>query len=153
MGTRNKVVRTVVAVAVAGAGLFALTLGLADAKGGAAGSGGGGGGAAAATGGTDAKQNVLILAACDGAAAGYAGYNKSGSRATIGFGMANDQAGADWTVTFDDNGEVFATDAMPYPGTDWSIIENRDSAKGSHTITIVASNGTENCSVSLSYRV
>ena len=153
MGNQKKALRTALAVAVSGAGLFALSLGLVDAKGGASGAGGGAT-TGAATGGTDAKQNVLLPATCTGGDGfAYAGYNKSGSRATIGFGLQNDLQGADWTVTFDDNGEVFAVDAMPYAGTDWSIIENRDSAKGSHTITINADNGTESCSVSLSYRV
>jgi hypothetical protein len=151
MGNQKKVIRTVLAVAVAGAGLFALSLGLADAKGGASGSGGGG---VTATGGTDTKQSVLLPATCTGGDGfAYAGYNKSGSRATIGFGLQNDVQQADWTVTMDDNGEVFATDVVTYPGTDWSVIENRDSAKGSHTITIVATNNIETCSVSLSYRV
>jgi hypothetical protein len=150
MGNQKKALRTALAVAVAGAGLFALSLGLVDAKGGT----GGGTTTGAATGGTDAKQNVLLPATCTGGDGfAYAGYNKSGSRATIGFGLQNDLLGADWEVVFDDNGEVFATDAMPYAGTDWSIIENRDSTKGSHTITINATNGTEVCSVSLSYRV
>ena len=156
MGNQKKAIRTALAVAVAGAGLFALSLGMVDAKGGTSGGGGGGGGTTtgAATGGTDSKQNVLLPAECTGGDGfAYAGYNKSGSRATIGFGLQNDLLGADWTVTFDDNGEVFAVDAMPYAGTDWSIIENRDSTKGSHTITINASNGTESCSVALSYRV
>ena len=147
MGNQKKAFRTAAAVTVAGIGLFALSLGLVDAKGGTTTTG-------VATGGTDAKQNVLLPATCTGGDGfAYAGYNKSGSRATIGFGLQNDVLGADWTVTFDDNGEVFATDAMPYPGTDWSIIENHDSTKGSHTITINATNDTETCTVSLSYRV
>lgn len=151
MGNQKKAIRTALAVAVAGAGLFALSLGMVDAKGGVS---GGGGTTGTATGGTDTKQNVLLPATCTGGDGfAYAGYNKSGSRATIGFGLQNDLQGADWTVTFDDNGEVFANDAMPYAGTDWSIIENHDSTKGSHTITINASNGTESCSVALSYRV
>jgi hypothetical protein len=158
MGNQKNIIRTAAAVAAVAAGLFALTLGMADAKGGAAGSGGGGGGGgtatAAPTGGTDTKQNVLLPASCTGGDGfAYAGYNKSGSRATIGFGLQNDIQELDWTVTFDDNGEVFATDAMPYPGTDWSVVENRDSTKGEHVITIHADNGAESCTVSLSYKV
>jgi hypothetical protein len=157
MGNQKNIIRTAAAVAVAAAGLFALTLGLADAKGGTSGGGSGGGGGGTATapsGGTDTKQNVLLPASCTGGDGfAYAGYNKSGSRATIGFGLQNDIQELDWTVTMDDNGEVFATDVMPYPGTDWSVIENRDSAKGDHVITISASNGAESCTVTLSYRV
>ena len=141
----TKNIRTAIAVVVAGAGLFALAVGIADAKGGTSGGGGGGGG--------DTKQNVLIAATCDGPAFGYAGYNKSGDKASIGFGMNDDQWGLDWTVEFADNGEVFATDALVYGGTAWSVLENHVSGKGDHTITISATNGSETCSASLFYKV
>ena len=152
MGNTKKI-RTAAAVAVAGAGLFALAVGIADAKGGTSGGGGGGGGGGAAGGGGDTKQNVLIAATCDGPAFGYAGYNKSGDKASIGFGMNGDEFGLDWTVEFADNGVVFATDALAYPGTAWSVLENHVSDKGEHTISIVATNGAETCSASLSYKV
>lgn len=148
----NKHIRTALAVVVAGASLFALTVGFADARGGSG--SGGGTTATAGGGGTDTKQNVLLPATCDGGTAfGYAGYNKSGNTASIGFGMNADEMGLDWIVDFADNGVGFASDALAYPGTAWSVLENHVSDKGNHTITIVATNGAETCSASLTYKV
>lgn len=150
----TKNIRTTIAVVVAGAGLFALAVGAADARGGSSGGGGGASGGGGGGGGGDTKQNVLIAANCNGTAFGYAGYNKSGDTASIGFGMNDDLTGADWTVTFTDNGTTFGNHTLPYPGSAWSVLETHVSAKGDHTIGIVATSvAGETCSASLFYKV
>lgn len=141
--SKQKLTRTVAAVAVGGLGLFALVVGVADAKGGG-------------TKGGDAKQGSYVLDNCTGGAVGYLGYNKSGDRVTYMAGAMSDSTGAQWTVTITDNlsGTVYSGPNGSI-GSDWSILGNFTAPKGENTlsVTMVSDNGTDSCSASLAFKV
>ena len=140
---QQHVVRTALAIAVTGLGLFALAVGGADARG-------------DGTKGGDAKQGSYVLANCTGGADGFLGYNKSGDRVTYMVGAGADTTGAAWTVTVTDNlsGTVYAGSNGTI-GSDWSILGNFSAPKGDNvlTVTMVSDNGVDSCTGSLSFRV
>lgn len=140
---KQKLARTTLAVAASGLGLFALVVGVADAKGGG-------------TKGGDAKQGSYVLDNCTGGAVGFLGYNKSGDRVTYMAGAMSDTTGGAWTVTISDDlaGTVYSGPSGSI-GSDWSILGNFTAPKGEQTLSVsmVSADGANSCTASLAFKV
>lgn len=135
--------RVVAVVAVAAAGLFALTGTGADAKSSARGT-------KAASG--DTLKGGAVGASCTPGAAGWASYKNSKNKVSVGVGASADVTGGQWSITFtDQHGAVLLSSSNGVVGSSWEIRGGFMLADGDHVLTMraVSANGVDVCTAAL----
>jgi hypothetical protein len=135
--------RAVAVVAVAAAGLFALTGTGADAKSSSRGT-------KAATG--DTLKGGSVGASCTPGAAGWASYKNSKNKVSVGVGASADVTGGQWSITFtDQNGAVLLSSSNGVVAPEWQFRGGFMLADGDHVLTMraVSANGVDSCTAVL----